>query len=346
LDREDVTAQSPSPHLPPGLPPDLRAVLDRLAHGVSRKAAAGRAAAQSRTYRAGGGSQRIATADDALAYAFTRLPATYAAVTAVFDAMEETLPGFAPRTMLDVGAGPGTAAFAAVRAFPSLSDVRLVDANARLRDLALTLMAGADSAALRHVAESAAETRSSYRHGDALTVLADAAPADLVTASYAAGEIAAGDLPRFTRLLWAVTAGALVIVMPGTPDGCATMQRMRADLTAAGAHVAAPCPHGRPCPLQPPGWCHFARRLPRSRDHLQVKGADVPFEDEKFSYVVVSRAPPRPAAARVLAPPHVTRSAVTAKLCKAEGVETVTAARRDAETYRRFKSWRWGDGAL
>jgi ribosomal protein RSM22 (predicted rRNA methylase) len=70
----------------------------------------------------------------------------------------------------------------------------------------------------------------------------------------------------------------------------------------------------------------------------------VPFEDEKFSYVVLSRAPPRHVDARVLAPPEVTRSAVTAKLCTAQGVVTNSAARRDGDAYRRRKSWRWGDG--
>jgi ribosomal protein RSM22 (predicted rRNA methylase) len=325
--------------IPPDLPPDLKAALDRLAHGVSRKALGERAAAQSQTYRAGGGSRRIGASDDVLAYAFARLPATYAAVAAVINAMRDTLPAFAPRTMLDVGAGPGTAVFAAVQAFESLADVRLIDANAGLRTLALTLMADADSPALRQAAEGRC-----YRLGDALTVLTDAQQADLVTASYAAGEIAAGDLARFTRLLWAATAGVLVIVMPGTPDGYACMLRMRADVIAAGAHVAAPCPHDRPCPLQPPDWCHFAQRLPRSRDHLLVKGADVPFEDEKFSYVALSRTKPQPVAARVLAPPKVTKIAVTAKLCKQEGVETDTAAKRDPEAWRRFKSWRWGDG--
>jgi ribosomal protein RSM22 (predicted rRNA methylase) len=325
--------------IPPDLPPDFTAALSRLAHGVSRKAVAERAAAQSQIYRAGGGSRRIVTTDDVLAYAFTRTPATYAAVAAVFNAMSQTLPAFAPRTLLDVGAGPGTAVFAAVQAFESLASIRLIDVNAPLRRLALTLMAEADKTALRQVAET-----QSYLLGDALALLADAEPADLVTASYTASEIAAADLARFARLIWAATAGALVIVMPGTPEGYACMLRLRADLIAAGAHVAAPCPHDRSCPLQPPDWCHFAQRLPRSRDHLLVKGADVPFEDEKFSYVVLSRTKPHPVVARVLAPPKVSKSAITVKLCKVNGVATDTAARRDAEAWRRYRSWRWGDG--
>ena len=46
-------------HLLPDLPPDLKAGLARLAEGMSRKAIAERAAAQSRIYRACGGSNAI-----------------------------------------------------------------------------------------------------------------------------------------------------------------------------------------------------------------------------------------------------------------------------------------------
>jgi ribosomal protein RSM22 (predicted rRNA methylase) len=324
--------------LSPDLPPDLKAAFDRLAHGRSRKALAERAAAQSQNYRAGGGSRLIATADDVLAYAFARLPATYAAAIAVFNAMQGTLPTFRPRTLLDVGAGPGTAAFAAVQAFESLADIRLIDANAGLRDLALTLMAEAESETLRQVVHT-----QSYLHGGALVLLAEAQPADLVIASYVTGEIAADALARFTHLLWTATAGALVIIAPGTPEDYKRVMHMRGELIAAGALVAAPCPHDRPCPLRPPDWCHFAQRLPRSRDHLRIKSAEVPFEDEKFSYVVLSRGKPQSIDARVLAPPKITKSAVTAKLCTDGGVETGIAVRRNADAYRRRKSWRWGD---
>ena len=37
-------------------------------------------------------------------------------------------------------------------------------------------------------------------------------------------------------------------------------------------------------------WCHFSQRLPRSRDHMLLKDASVPFEDERYSYVVVTQA--------------------------------------------------------
>src|SRR4051812_29039185 len=116
--------------IPPDLPPDLKAALDAKLHGLSRGDAAARAAAISRTYRGGGGSAAIRTEADALAYALARMPATYAAVTACLNARREIRPDFAPDSLLDVGAGPGTATWAAATAFASLEHFTAVDANA------------------------------------------------------------------------------------------------------------------------------------------------------------------------------------------------------------------------
>ncbi len=102
---------------PPDLPAELRAALDAKLQGLSRNDAAERAALISRTYRDGGSSGAIRSEADALAYALARMPATYAAVTASLNALCELRPDFAPQTLLDVGAGPGTASWAAAEAF-------------------------------------------------------------------------------------------------------------------------------------------------------------------------------------------------------------------------------------
>jgi ribosomal protein RSM22 (predicted rRNA methylase) len=259
------------------------------------------------------------------------MPATYAAAIAVLNALREVC-DVAPQSLLDIGAGPGTVAFAAVQAFPSLADIRLIESNAEMRALGHALLAQSEQPALRAASYIALPARNT-----------DLPAADLVTASYVAGEIAAAERTAFARMLWAATAQALVVIEPGTPAGYERIMEIRSQLIAEGAHVAAPCPHDDACPLTAPDWCHFAQRLPRSRDHLQVKGVAVPFEDEKFSYVVVVRTPPPRFDARVLAPPVVTKGAVTAKLCTADGIVHDIAARRDGAAYRRHKSWRWGD---
>ena len=318
--------------IPPTLPAELRAALDGKLQGFSRTDAAQRSQKISTTYRAGGGSGTIRSEADALAYALARMPATYAAVAAGLNALTGTAPGFAPETLLDVGAGPGTASWAAAEAFSSLQDFTLLDANATLSRLALEL--ARDSSRL-------SDCR--YLPGDAATNLAEVAQADLVVASYIVGELGEGDQSRLAETMWAKARHALVVIEPGTPAGYARILSLRQQLIAAGAFVAAPCPHERPCPLIAPDWCHFNQRLPRSQAHRQIKGAEVPFEDERFIYVAMTRTPPATRAARVLAPPDVGKAEITAKLCTTHGIELAKAPRRDKTAYAGARRWRWGD---
>src|SRR5580704_11523905 len=147
----------------PDLPAELKAALDGRLRGFSRNDAATRAASISKTYRDGGGSGAIRSETDALAYALARMPATYAAVTASLNALAEIRPDFAPASLLDVGAGPGTATWAAAEAFPSLQSFALLDANDALRALALNLFS--DSFRLRET---------NYERGEARSALAKA----------------------------------------------------------------------------------------------------------------------------------------------------------------------------
>jgi ribosomal protein RSM22 (predicted rRNA methylase) len=263
------------------------------------------------------------------------MPATYAAVTASLNALCEIIPDFAPASLLDVGAGSGTAAWAAAEVFPSLRSFGLLDANAALRALALDFASG--SARLRDM---------TYQHGEARAALANAEPADLVVASYMIGEIDSAEQKTLAGLMWAKTRDTLLIVEPGTPAGYARILALRDQLIASGAHVAAPCPHDGKCPLQAPDWCHFTQRLPRSRAHKQIKGAELPFEDEKFAYVALTRAPAALYPARVLAQPDMTKIEVTAKLCTSRGLVITKVSRRAKADYAHARRWRWGDAVM
>lgn len=322
----------------PDLPAALKSTLEGRLHGQSRQDAGMRAARISQSYRSGGNSGTIASAADALAYAVVRMPATYAAVAACLNALSTSRPDFAPASLLDIGAGPGTATFAAAEAFASLSSFAALDANPHLRDLALDL-AGAGSRRLDI----------NYTLGPALSLIQKAGAADLVIASYVIGELSERDRHALVAQAWASANDTLLLVEPGTPAGYQRILGARAALIADGAHVVAPCPHHQPCPIDQPDssdWCHFVQRLQRSRAHKQVKGADVPFEDEKFIYLAVSRQPAaqRPSA-RVLMPPVIGKVAISAKLCCADGAARMTAIpRRDKAAFAAARRWDWGDG--
>jgi len=316
----------------PDLPAELKAALDAKLEGVSRNDAAGRAASISQTYRDGGGSGAIKSETDALAYALARMPATYAAVVASLNALIEIRLDFAPKSLLDVGAGPGTATWAAAEAFSSLRDFTLLDANDALRELALDLVR--KSARLRGM---------TYEPGQARSLVARADAADLVVASYMIGEIGDAERESLAGLLWAKTRDTLLVVEPGTPAGYARIIALRAQLITDGAHVAAPCPHDGKCPLQPPDWCHFTQRLQRSRAHKQVKGAELPFEDERIAYVALTRAAVAVRPSRVLAQPAISKVEVTAKLCTPAGLTLTKVPRRAKAEYASARRWRWGD---
>jgi ribosomal protein RSM22 (predicted rRNA methylase) len=319
----------------PSLPAELKSALDTKLQGLPRDAAAGRAALISKTYRDGGNSRAIKSETDALAYALARMPATFAAVAASLNALSEVRPDFAPQSLLDAGAGPGTASWAAAEAFSSLTSFALLDDNPALRALALDLARG--SARLGEL---------NYDKGEARALLAQSEPADLVIASYVIGEIDESGRTGLAASLWSKTRDTLVIVEPGTPAGTQRILALRRQLIAAGAHVAAPCPHDGPCPLSAPDWCHFTQRLPRSRAHMQMKGAEVPFEDEKFAYVALTRAPGTIHPARVLAQPVVGKAEIAAKLCTAEGVVNAKIPHRVKADYARARRWRWGDAIM
>ncbi|HEY1706743.1 MAG TPA: small ribosomal subunit Rsm22 family protein [Rhizomicrobium sp.] len=316
------------------LPPALTAAIEQRLEGVSRKDLAARADAFSKAYRSGGTSQGIAEEADVLAYLVARLPATYAAVTAAFHATIEVYPEFAPATLLDIGAGPGAASWAAVELWRSLSTVTLIDHNPRFLGTARELAAKAGHDALRNAHIVA---------GD-LGAAAQQPKSDLVVASYVLAELPEDRAAQVARDLWQSSAAMLVLVEPGTPAGFARIRAVREALIAEGAHAVAPCTHDRPCPMQAPDWCHFSQRLSRSRDHMRTKDAHVPFEDERYSYFAAARVPPpKVNRARIIAPPEETKAAIALPLCDERGLHRGVINRRDRAAYNLLRKARWGD---
>ena len=317
------------------LPPWISAALEARLEGVSRADLAARAGAISEAYRSGRSSAGIASEADALAYALARMPATYAAVRAALAYADDLLDGFAPASLLDAGAGAGAATWASLDAWPSLSRVTLLDRNPALLGVAQALSK----------AEGAGAGIFDIQTATLQTGLAAASAADLVVASYALTELAMPDALAAATELWRLTGALLVIVEPGTPDGFKRILAYRAALIAAGGHIIAPCTHEAACPLaQAPRWCHFSERLSRSRDHLVLKEARVPFEDEKYSYLAVAKHATRPAdVRRVLATPDVNKARVALTLCAPGEVEQRVIERRAGEAYKAAKRADWGE---
>jgi ribosomal protein RSM22 (predicted rRNA methylase) len=317
------------------LPPALRQAVDEALAGVPLKTLAPATEELSRRYRAETRDGWLHVGDDlsARAYLATRLPATYAAIRAALEAAAEAAPDFSPASLLDVGAGPGTALWAASDRWPALAEALLIEGSAAMRAWGEKLAARAPVG------------RIGWRTDDLSVGIAERLSSrDLVVLAYVLNELAPARRGPLVARLWELTAGVLLIVEPGTPAGHARILAARDQLLAASAHLLAPCPHARACPLTAPDWCHFARRVARSRLHRQAKGGEVPWEDEKFIYLAAARWPGRPGRARVLAPPRAASGRMTLKLCRPDGEAAETLfSRRDGLAYRAARRVEWGD---
>lgn len=143
--------------------------------------------------------------------------------------------------------------------------------------------------------------------------------------------------------LWNATKQILLLVEPGTPAGFAHLREIRTLLLPHGVHIAAPCPHEEECPLPDDDWCHFTCRIARSRLHKQLKGGDAPFEDEKFSYLALTRQNSAPAASRILRHPRIDSGKITLKLCTSEGLSTRQVRKKEGSLFKVARKSNCGD---
>ncbi len=318
------------------LPDYLRDAIDAELAVTDSAALARSAREMSDRYRRGDFAP-LNTAADRAAYLAVRAPATYAACSRLFAELARRLRS-PIRTLLDLGAGPGTASWAASQFFP-LEHIGAVERDPQFIALGKRLAGGAGAPA-RVLADAA------WLQAD-LRSLPTLEPHDLVVISYAAGELR-DPMPLFASA-WKLARAALLLIEPGTPRGFETILRAREWLIAQGgagapARVLAPCPHHNECPLAAVGdWCHFAVRLERTALHRRLKTAELGYEDEKFSYLVAAKDAVTPAAARIVRHPLKHAGHVQLTLCTPAGLQRPTVTKSQKELYRRARKAEWGD---
>lgn len=320
----------------PGPRPDaaLRAALDGLLDELPLRSAAAAVERLITGYRSGtpGGTPVLRDRSDAAAYAAYRMPATFEAVRAALGAFRDRAGRWTPATHADIGGGTGAACWAAAATWPHGAPSGIVlDRSQAALDLGRDLAARSG-----HPALQAVQWRPAQLGGAPLP------DCDLATVSYLLGELAEADRAALVEQV-AAAAQAVVVVEPGTPGGHARVLAAREQLLRAGFTLLAPCPHGGQCPVREGDWCHFAARVSRSALHRRLKGAALPYEDEKFSYVAALRGAAAPAAGRVVRRPQLRKGQVLLQLCTPEGEQRSTVTKRHGGLYRAARDAAWGD---
>ncbi|HTC93427.1 MAG TPA: small ribosomal subunit Rsm22 family protein [Terriglobales bacterium] len=283
------------------------------------------------------------------AYLLTRLPATYAAIHAVLREVKERMPGVEVRSLLDLGAGPGTAMWAAAEIFSELEQIMLIEQSNGFIRLGQKFAASAPSAAIQ-----------TSRWGEADLKHETQLPEhDLIVISYALGELPSTSRSRLLLSAWRAAAKVIAVIEPGTPRGFEVILHVRDELLQKKAHLIAPCPHEKQCPMSlcgtaVPGcvspaskikqdWCHFAQRLERTSLHRKLKAGELGYEDEKFSYIAASRQSVPLAEARVVRHPIQLKGHIKLELCTREGLKQETVTRSQGGVFKIARKAKWGE---
>lgn len=317
------------------LSPQLQSLLEQKASAFSWKALAQYAQIISERYRNPlSQSYFIQSSLEAMAYLMVRFPATYAVISHVIQELQYQLNDFTPNSLLDIGSGPGTVLWASDNIYPEIKNITLLENNIYMRDIG------------KYLIETINYKEKVQWQSQDITNSPKLATADLVFASYILNEISPHQLSQVIQTLWQSTQHILIIIEPGTPKAYQQLLTIRSQLIDLGGYILAPCPHHQACPVDHTNWCHFSLRIPRSKAHIYLKQGNLPFEDEKYTYLIISREKPVHfnRYSRIIFPPKSNKFQLTLPLCTADGeyqLENILI--RDKQRYKKYKKAQWGE---
>jgi len=275
-------------------------------------------------YRNKGNTRNLTKESNIWSYLAARMPSTYAVLSECFGKIPKD---FKPNSVLDLGAGPGTGALAALDLWPDIRTITNVEQHPLMNKFAEQLLTKPIDRIQRDIV--AFETTQSY---------------DLVILSYVLGELTQEQQLSVLEKALRAARGFLVITTPGTPRDYQDLMTARRFLIERGGHVLTPCPHQNACPLeQTKDWCHFSVRVTRTKSHKMAKQASLTFEDEKFSYLIVGKSKNHKNFERLIRKPIRKPGHVLLDVCTSAGIKREIITKKQKDVYKIASKKEWGD---
>lgn len=261
----------------------------------------------------------------AVAYSLMRFPATYAASFEVIKSALELL-DYNYASILDVGAGLGASSLAYLSIKDNHSTFTLLEKDQEMIKLGKEIL----------------PSNLNYLEEDMIT--SKLIKSDLVISSYSINEISEDNLLPLIYKLWAATNKTLIFITPGTPKCYERLMKIRDYLIKNNGYIVAPCPHSNECKLNKSDWCHFVVRIERNKLHKLLKSGDAPYEDEKFSYLVINKEKiEEHNYSRILRHPIKCSNHITLSLCNKENISELDIYKKDKEQFKKAKKSKTND---
>ncbi len=135
-------------------------------------------------------------------------------------------------------------------------------------------------------------------------------------------------------------SNTVLIIEPGTPLGFNNVIQARDKLIENGFSVIAPCTASNGfCPLRnsESDWCHFIARLDRSRIQKHLKKGVLGYEDEKYSYLLMSKSPTHSEGKRIISRPNITKHSVSFDVCSEKSGHIILTKKENKDKFKTVK---------
>lgn len=265
--------------------------------------------------------------EDALVYSFIRMPATYCAN---FTALKYTLELAKSKidSVIDVGTGTGSMVWA-IYNYLNINNITCIERENVMKTLAQKLMNSID-------------LKVNWQDKDIVKENINE-KADLVTACYMLNEIKKENRYEVINKLFQNTNDLLLIVEPGTPDGFEIIKQVQEYAINNKAYIVAPCTSQNICQLPKDDWCHSTVRVQRNKIHKYLKEGTISYEDEKFSYIAISKQKTDMANQRILRHPIIENGKIKLKLCENGKIIEKIITKTQKELFKFVKKKKCGD---
>ncbi len=249
----------------------------------------------------------------AVAYAQARMPATYNVIRYVLEKFRNKGESFS--NVLDIGAGVGALKIA-LRNYNT--NYEAVERSDSMRKVFRKL----NHEEVTIYAEDFQKFRTKKQY-------------QAVFMSYFINEIE--DKNSALKKLFGLAKQYVFIVEPGTPNGYKNILKAKDLANQIGWYPLLPCASLN-CNLNNKDWCHFSIRVPRTKQHIGLKKATLPYEDEKFCYVIFSKKETEFRDNNIIIKKPIKKSSHTIfDICSKNGIQRIV------RTEKLSKKLCWGD---
>lgn len=313
------------------LPQELKIAIEDIISNINHKNLIANSESITQKYKneSGLGKHLITSNEEAGTYSVVRMPATFGAV---YSALKFTMEFYNEEinSLIDFGAGTGAVSWACSELL-DFKEITCLEREDAMISIGNSLMKKSKGPLNKAKWVKYDLTRDNFNK-----------KADLVVSSYVLNELSSENRLNAIDKMWQSANKLLIILEPGTPTGSSNLIKARDYLLEKGAHIVAPCPHENPC-VAKDEWCHFSCRIPRSKIHREIKKADAAYEDEKFSYIAVTKKHTEKPEARILRHPIIKKGRIQLEVCTKDEIKKVELYKKHGELYKKARKSNWGD---